>query len=119
MSFSSIGMWNSACLNSSLKSSKLPALVKRGHIVLAILAFLGICISEAQARDVMLIESGSFWKYLEAIVDQGTSWRAHSFNDSNYASGPAEFGYGDGDEITVFSYGYSPANRRITTYFRY
>ena len=40
------------------------------------------------------------------------------FNDSTWASGPAELGYGDGDEATTVSYGPSSSNKYITTYFR-
>ena len=39
------------------------------------------------------------------MSDQGTTWRATAFNDGGWASGPAELGYGDGDEATVVRYG--------------
>ncbi len=35
-----------------------------------------------------------------------------------WASGPAQLGYGEGNERTVISYGLSAANKYITTYFR-
>jgi len=57
-------------------------------------------------------------KYLDNGTDQGTAWQASSFDDSTWASGNAEFGYGDGGEATVVSYGPSPDNKYITTYFR-
>jgi hypothetical protein len=34
------------------------------------------------------------------------------------ASGPAQLGYGDGDEATVVGYGGNPGAKQITTYFR-
>ena len=46
------------------------------------------------------------------------AWRATAFNDSGWADGPAQLGYGDNDEATVVSYGPSAANVYITTYFR-
>ncbi|MCI0337171.1 MAG: metallophosphoesterase family protein, partial [Acidobacteria bacterium] len=115
----SSGMQNSACLNSSPKSRRHPAWIKCCDIVLALIALLCICISEAQAGDEIFIEPGSVWKYLDTGVDQGTAWRAPSFNDSTWASGPAELGYGDGDEMTVVGYGPSAGNKYITTYFRH
>ena len=51
------------------------------------------------------VARGATWKYLDNGTNQGTAWRATSFNDSTWASGPAELGYGDGDEATMVSYG--------------
>jgi len=65
-----------------------------------------------------LIHQGSVWKYLDDGSNQGTLWRFASFSDSAWASGPAEFGYGDNDEATVVSYGPTDTNKYITTYFR-
>lgn len=65
-----------------------------------------------------IIPYGSIWKYRDNGSNQGTAWRSVSFNDANWASGPAELGYGDGDESTVVSYGPRSSNRYITTYFR-
>ncbi len=66
----------------------------------------------------VLIPFKSTWKYLDNGSDQGTSWRSSSFDDSTWASGPAELGYGDGDESTVVSFGPSSSHKYITTYFR-
>jgi uncharacterized protein YjiK len=60
----------------------------------------------------------SVWKYLDNGTNQGTAWRAAGFNDSGWAQGPAELGYGDGGEATVVSYGPSSSSKYITTYFR-
>jgi hypothetical protein len=68
-----------------------------------------------ECDDILL--AGSVWKYLDDGSDQGTAWRNVVFNDSAWASGPAELGYGDGDEMTVVNGG-PVANRFITTYFR-
>jgi len=73
----------------------------------------------ASAQDVLLIPFGSTWKYLDNGSNQGTAWRATAFNDAAWASGPAELGYGDGDEATVVSYGPSSSAKYITTYFRH
>ncbi len=65
-----------------------------------------------------LVPIGSTWKYLDNGSNQGTAWRATSFSDGSWASGPAQLGYGDGDEATVVSYGPQSNNKYITTYFR-
>jgi hypothetical protein len=65
-----------------------------------------------------LVPLGSVWKYRDDGSDQGLFWRLLTFNDSAWASGPAELGYGDGDEATLINGG--PAdNHFITTYFRH
>ncbi len=66
-----------------------------------------------------LIEKGSTWKYLDDGSDQGSAWTTAGFDDGSWASGPAQLGYGDGDEATVVGYGPDPANKYITTYFRH
>lgn len=66
----------------------------------------------------VLIARGSVWKYLDNGTDQGTSWRSRDFDDSTWASGPGQLGYGDGDEATIVSFGGNAANKHITTYFR-
>ncbi|HTD67667.1 MAG TPA: Ig-like domain-containing protein, partial [Candidatus Limnocylindria bacterium] len=58
------------------------------------------------------------WKYRDDGSDQGTAWRLPAFDDTAWASGPAELGYGDGDEATVVSFGPDPNNKFVTTYFR-
>ena len=58
------------------------------------------------------------WKYLDNGTDQGTAWRNIGFNDSAWATGTAELGYGDNDEVTVVGFGPDSANKYVTTYFR-
>lgn len=72
----------------------------------------------AAAQDVALVPFGSTWKYLDNGTDQGTAWRTNAFSDVSWSSGPAELGYGDGDEATVVSFGANAANKFVTTYFR-
>jgi len=76
------------------------------------------CLTQAQSN-VPLVPMGAVWKYLDTGVDQGTTWIAPAFDDSGWASGPAQLGYGDGDEATTVSYGPDPNNKYITTYFRH
>jgi len=72
----------------------------------------------SMAQDT-LVATGSVWKYLDDGSDQGTAWYGPDFDDTGWASGPAELGYGDGDEATVVSYGPDSNNKYITTYFRH
>src|SRR4029434_5202912 len=66
----------------------------------------------------VLVPTGAIWKYLDNGTDQGTIWRAPTFNDSGWPQGPAQVGYGDGDEATVVSFGPDITNKYVTTYFR-
>ncbi len=52
-----------------------------------------------------LIRSGDRWKFNDRGIDFGTVWREHGFNDSNWAEGPSELGFGDGDEATELQNG--------------
>jgi hypothetical protein len=82
-----------------------------------ILAVLLLTASAACA-DRVLIPPGSTWKYLSNGSDQGTAWRQPRFNDAYWPEGPAELGYGDGDEGTLLSYGGVATNKYITYYYR-
>jgi hypothetical protein len=64
-----------------------------------------------------LIARGAVWKYPDNGSDQGSSWQTPQFDDSTWASGPSELGYGDSDEATVVNGG-SSGSFFITTYFR-
>jgi hypothetical protein len=66
-----------------------------------------------------LIATGAAWKYRADGSDQGTAWRGLAFDDATWAAGPAQLGYGDGDEQTVVGYGPDPDNKYTTTYFRH
>lgn len=66
---------------------------------------------------VPLIARGSSWRYLD-IGSAPSDWRDSAFDDGEWPEGPAELGYGDGDEATVISYGPDASNKRITYYFR-
>ena len=74
--------------------------------------------SSSFAQTVAIIPQNSSWKYLDNGTDQGTNWRTTSFNDTFWATGNAELGYGDGGEATILSYGSSTTSRYITSYFR-
>jgi len=72
---------------------------------------------------MVLLPAGATWKYYDAGADLGIVWVAPGYPDGAWASGPAELGYGDGDETTVV--GFIDADplaegvqKNATTYFR-
>ena len=77
--------------------------------IAALLSTFAVC--SLGAED--LITTGSTWSYLDDGSNQGTAWREFDFDDSAWSTGPAELGFGDGDEATVLQSGY------ITYYFRH
>lgn len=60
-----------------------------------------------------LVAAGQVWKYDDGGADLGTAWRSPGFNDSAWASGNTEMGWGDGDEATVVG-----SAKPVTTYYR-
>lgn len=69
------------------------------------------------AASVALIPAGATWRYLDDGTNQGTAWRGSAFADAAWPAGPAQLGFGDGDEATLV-YGGPTNSRFITTYFR-
>lgn len=67
---------------------------------------------------LVLVPMASPWKYLADGSGLATNWVTADFDDSAWSSGLAQFGYGDGDEQTVVSFGPNAASKYITTYFR-
>ena len=75
-----------------------------------------LSISGLEFQDVF--DFGAEWYYLDDGSDQGSAWREVGFDDSTWESGPAQLGYGDGDEATVVSFGSSSNSKFATNYFR-
>lgn len=86
--------------------------------IFLLIAVMTLTVFIAGAQTVSLITQGTSWKYLSNGSNQGTAWRATSFNDAIWSTGNAQLGYGDGDEATVIPYGPSSWNKYITYYFR-
>ena len=92
--------------------------MKTLRLAFALLIALGFFAPAARAADTPLVPAGAVWKYLDNGSNQGTAWRATSFNDTTWPSGAAQLGYGDGDEVTTVGFGPDSSNKFITTYFR-
>ncbi len=65
---------------------------------------------------VVLLPAGSEWRYLYDGTVPAENWRADGFDGSKWKSGPAQLGFGDGDERTVIRTGAAP--HPVTAYFR-
>jgi hypothetical protein len=64
--------------------------------------------------DLRLIDSESVWAYRDDSIQpyndiHGNLWTQQAYDDSNWSTGRAQFGYGDGDEATVLHCGPNPA----------
>jgi len=75
-------------------------------------------IQKREITTVPLVERGSSWKYFDQGFEPAPEWSQDSFGDNTWPEGPAQFGYGEGDEITLLSYGGDQSNKFITSYFR-
>ena len=73
---------------------------------------------KAAFNQTKLVPRGSVWSYWDEKASPGSDWKGPSFDDSAWKSGPAQLGYGDGDEATVISYGGDEQNKNITYWFR-
>jgi hypothetical protein len=73
---------------------------------------------KATSADVPMIAAGADWKYHDASDDPQTAWRQAGYDDSSWPTGPAQLGYGDGDETTILNYGGNASNKLISYFFR-
>jgi len=91
----------------------------RTALLLCSPVFLLALVACTAHSQTILVPAGSAWKYLDNGSDQGTAWREPGFSDATWPSGPAQLGYGDGDEATVVRFGPDPNHKYVTTYFRH
>lgn len=67
---------------------------------------------------VPLIARGAVWKYWNHLEAPPAAWKEAAFDDAQWASGPAQLGYGDGDEATVMFANVAGSRRPVTAHFR-
>ena len=60
----------------------------------------------------VLIDRGAVWRFNDSGNNLGTAWSGPGYPDGAWSAGPAELGFGDGDEST------RTEQNGITTYFR-
>jgi acid phosphatase type 7 len=58
------------------------------------------------------------WRYLDYGFLPAADWFSTAYSDAQWKFNYGQFGYGDGDEQTLISFGADPQNKFITTYFR-
>lgn len=91
---------------------------KRNLLLLLLGACIAISFSVNVNAQTNIKSYGGTWKRLDNGTNQGTLWRNTGFNDTPWTTANGQFGYGDGDEQTIISYGGNASNKYITTYFR-
>ena len=82
----------------------------RGFLLIACFLFINSLVGQ-------IVYYGCDWKYYDLGMappnQSGVTWKQAAYNDVSWTSGPAELGYGDGDEATVIS------SATLTAYYRY
>lgn len=69
--------------------------------------------------DSTFIKFGSTWKYLDDRSSPAAAWKEGAkFNDEQWKTGPAAFGYESAYLRTILNYGSDASNKIVTTYFR-
>jgi hypothetical protein len=64
------------------------------------------------------LQGSATWAYLDTGIAPPPEWTTAAYDDAAWARGPAQLGYGDGDEATVVSFGPSASSKYMTTWFR-
>ena len=90
----------------------------RAHLLGGLRYAAGVPETQPAGQPVSLVPPGSTWKFLDDGSNQGAAWTGTNFNDGAWSAGPAQLGYGDGDEATVLRSNRLDTSRIITTYFR-
>ncbi len=86
-------------------------------VVITLFFACGFVLLDCLAQET-LIPVGAVWKYSDTGTDlHSAGWP--SVDDSMWAEGVSQLGYGDGDEATVISYGGNPDAKYPCYYFRH
>ena len=72
----------------------------------------------AGTSPAIALTAGSEWRYWDSRRPPPEGWNLPAFDDSNWKSGAAPLGYGNGDEATAIDYGGDDNSKNITAYFR-
>ncbi|HEY0726503.1 MAG TPA: Ig-like domain-containing protein, partial [Pyrinomonadaceae bacterium] len=72
---------------------------------------------EADFQKIVLVKTGSQWRYLDTGNSPGANWTAPDFDDSQWKLGRAELGFGDDPATNIR--GAAQDSWRIATYFRH
>jgi hypothetical protein len=77
-----------------------------------------IFVQSVRYAESIVVPGGSTWQYLDNGSNPSSTWTTLNFVDSAWGSGPAELGFGDGDEFTVIRQMVGGVNS-IGFYFRH
>ncbi len=69
-------------------------------------------------EQTVLLPAGSTWKFSDATSAPPADWNQPGYDDAAWSTGPAQLGYGDGDEATTLSFGNNANNKTPSYYFR-
>jgi len=67
----------------------------------------------------VLIPAGARWRYHDKGENLYMVWRAKTYDDSSWSSGPAPLGYGESYQATPLYYGSDPSHKFPCYYFRH
>lgn len=67
---------------------------------------------------VTLVANRAYWHYWDRGNVLDPLWNSPELELHDWPCGPAELGYGDGDEATVLGFGPNSNDKHVTTYFR-
>lgn len=65
-----------------------------------------------------LVPMGARWRYLDGGKAPASGWREEGFDDAEWPEGPAQLGYGEGDEATVLDFGGDEEEKAVAYHFR-
>ena len=75
-------------------------------------------VDSSQFDELTLLPLESIWRYLDNGGDPGAEWIEPGFDDSAWASGRAQLGYGEDDQTTTIGFGDNDNDKFPATYFR-
>ena len=84
-----------------------------------IITLLVLLVSGTGSGATILVPEGAVWQILDDGSSLGPEWTTLGFDDSTWSTGPAQLGFGEGDEATIVSYGPDSLDKYITTWLRH
>lgn len=79
---------------------------------------LAVASGDIDPPPVALVPAGAVWRFFDRREPPADGWTETAFDDGEWESGPAQLGFGDGDEATLVGFGDDPDNKHLTTWFR-
>lgn len=80
--------------------------------------FRGWKIEDSAHQKSQYIKSGGDWRFLDDGSEPSVAWTQPDFDDTSWKTGQTKFGFGDGNEKTMVSFGEDVQNKYISYFFR-